>query len=140
MANKQHMSSGLHTHRRGSRRRPGEKIKKLKFLLITTGSICFLYFVMYMVLYSAGNTHNPHAWINSETNHILSYLVFILYVIYVAGAIRSYIKRDKYKTSFLPYQIFGIFLTLVFILLILLTFINNTSVERPEFIDEPYDP
>ena len=131
------MSSSLHTHSRGIRRkRTGKKLKQLQYLLVSTGSICLLYFVAYMLMYTSGNTHDPKAWINSEANYLLSFIVSLLYIIYIAAAIRSYIKRDKYKKSFLSYQLFGIFLTLVFILLMVLAFLNRTSIEKPEFMDE----
>jgi cell division protein FtsW (lipid II flippase) len=132
------MSSELHSRSKGTRKRKtGTKVKQLQYLLLTTGGICLLYFISYMLLYTSGNAHDPKAWINSEANYVLSYLISLLYIIYIAAAVRSYVKRDKYKKSFLTFQIFGVFLTLVFILLIVLAFINKTSIERPEFIDEP---
>lgn len=85
---------------------------------------------MYAVLYGRGD---PSNFLDSDLNYMLYFIVGLTYVVYLAGAIKSYTMSNQHKENFKWYWVLAVALTLFFILLIVLNFLTTGATSPAEF-------
>ena len=119
------------THTRSRRRSRGNSsVRQIKRLLNGSGGVCILYIIVYAVIYGRGD---PSGFLRSDLNFVMYFIIGLAYVIYVAGAIKSYMLSDKYKMSFKWYWVLGVVLTLFFILVVVMNYLTAGEGRPLEF-------
>jgi len=87
----------------------------LRQIIIVTAVYCVAYLILFFVYFAAGDTANKDGFLHGDINRILTYLLIVAYLLNIAALGKSFFLDRKLATSFYPYRVVGIFLTLIII-------------------------
>ncbi len=127
-------SSSLYRTHHKRRIKKSKKVTQLRRIIIVTATYCLAYFILYFVCFAAGDNENKDGFLQSDFNRILAYLLPVAYLLNLAALGKSFFLDRKLASSFYPFRILGVFLTLVFLAFFIVQLVSYEQNATNEFM------
>lgn len=127
-------TSTLYRTHHKKRIKKSKKVTRLRQIILVTAFYCIAYLVLFFVYFAAGDNSNKEGFLRGDVNRIMSYLLFVAYVLNIAALGKSFFLDKKLASSFYPYRILGVFLTLIIVAFFIVKVVDYEQSATNEFM------
>ena len=127
-------SSTLYRTHHRKRIKKSKKVTRLRQIIIATALYCVGYLILFFIYFAAGDNENKDGFLRSDINRILTYILSVAYILNIAALGKSFFLDKKLASSFYPYRILGVFLTLIIVAFFIVKIVDYEQSTTNEFM------